>query len=59
MKAMVMDHDKTVAMFKQYARSGKDPDLKSWVEKTLPTLEQHQQMARTTLSNLGKSASKS
>ena len=54
-----MDHDKTVAMFKQYARSGKDPDLKSWVEKTLPTLEQHQQMARTTLSNLGKSASKS
>jgi putative membrane protein len=45
-KQMLQDHEKTVALFKAASRTS-DPDLSSWVEKTLPTIEQHEQMAAT------------
>lgn len=45
MKDMVKDHDKDVAMFEKEARGAKDPDVKAWAEKTLPTLKEHQAMA--------------
>lgn len=45
-KAQVADHRKTVALFEKRARSGQDEDLKQWAAKTLPTLQQHLQMAR-------------
>jgi putative membrane protein len=45
MEDMVKDHDKDVAMFENEARGAKDPDVKAWVEKTLPTLKEHQKMA--------------
>jgi hypothetical protein len=35
-------------MFKAYAKAGKDADLKTWAQNTLPTLEEHKQMAHTT-----------
>jgi putative membrane protein len=38
---MVRDHRKDVAEFKREADRAKDPDLKSWAQKTLPTLEDH------------------
>jgi putative membrane protein len=38
---MVTDHEKTVAMFKEEAASGQDPDVKAFASKTLPTLEDH------------------
>jgi putative membrane protein len=38
---MVRDHRKDVNEFKREADRAKDPDLKSWAQKTLPTLEDH------------------
>jgi putative membrane protein len=39
---MVDDHDKTIKMFEDEAKDGKDADAKAWAAKTLPTLKQHQ-----------------
>jgi putative membrane protein len=38
------DHGKDVKEFKQAAKTVKDPELKSWVERTLPTLEEHKKL---------------
>lgn len=38
---MLKDHKKTVDMFKKEANDAKDPDLKTWVTSTLPTLQAH------------------
>jgi putative membrane protein len=45
MDAMVKDHDKDVAAFEKHAKSTKDPDLKGFVQKTLPVLKDHKKMA--------------
>jgi putative membrane protein len=41
---MMQDHEKTVALFKGATKSS-DADLAQWAEKTLPTLEKHEQLA--------------
>lgn len=46
-KMMVEDHNKDVAAFQKEASSGKDPDAKAWAAKTLPTLQEHQSMAKS------------
>ncbi len=38
---MLKDHQKDVAAFRTESRSGKDPEVKAWAGKTLPTLEEH------------------
>lgn len=53
MKAMVKDHVKDVAKFKKASKEAKDPELKAWAEKTLPTLEQHLQRAREVAKKVG------
>jgi putative membrane protein len=45
-KQMMEDHEKTVAMFEAASKSS-DKDLAQWVTKTLPTIEQHEQLAST------------
>lgn len=42
---MLMDHRKAVALFAKESTSGKDPELKAFATKTLPTLKQHLDMA--------------
>jgi putative membrane protein len=40
------DHQQDVALFRKEASSGQDPALKEFAQKTLPTLQQHLQMAQ-------------
>lgn len=46
MQNMVKDHTKDVTEFKQEESMAKDPDVKSWVGKTLPTLQDHLKQAK-------------
>lgn len=46
MADMVEDHKKDVAEFQKEAASGKDPDVKAFASKTLPTLQEHLKMAQ-------------
>ena len=48
MDHMVSDHKKAVKDFQKEAKSAKDPDVKSFASSTLPTLEQHLQLAQQT-----------
>jgi putative membrane protein len=56
MSDMVADHRHDVAAFKREATSGKDPDLKAWATKTLPTLQDHLKMAQDTAAKVGAAA---
>jgi len=42
---LVRDDD-AVALFEAYAKSGDDPELKSWAAKTLPHLKEHLSIAK-------------
>ena len=43
---MLKDHQKDVAAFRTESKSGKDPEVKAWAGKTLPTLEEHLKMVQ-------------
>jgi putative membrane protein len=43
---MVKDHEKDVKEFEKASKGAKDPDLKAWAAKTLPTLQDHLKMAK-------------
>jgi putative membrane protein len=58
MSHMVDDHKHDVAEFKKEANSGRDSDIKGFASKTLPTLEQHLQLAQTTHDAVKKSGAK-
>ncbi len=55
---MVKDHEQDVAEFQKEAMDGKDPALKEFATKTLPTLESHlkqaREMQRTVQASSGK-----
>jgi len=57
MDAMVKDHTKDVSAFTKESQSGKDPEVKAFAEKTLPTLKNHLTMARDTDRAVLKTAS--
>jgi putative membrane protein len=42
----VSAHKDAVSLFERYAKGGDNPQLKDWAGKTLPTLQQHLQMAQ-------------
>src|SRR4051812_48534754 len=44
MSEMVRDHREDVAAFERESRTGKDPEVKAWAAKTLPTLQEHLRM---------------
>lgn len=43
---MVEDHEKDVKDFKDAAKDAKDPDLRGWAAKTVPTLDEHLNLAK-------------
>jgi putative membrane protein len=58
-KMMLSDHNKDVSEFEKESSKGADADLKAFASKTLPTLKEHQQMARTLPGNEGRGSSNS
>ena len=58
MRDMVSDHRKDVAEFRRESQSGKDPDVKAWAGKTLPTLEEHFKLAESTEKEVMSGSSK-
>ena len=58
MRAMLMDHRKDVNEFRTESKAGKDPDVKAWAGKTLPTLEAHLKQAQDANKAVGTSGKK-
>ena len=46
MDGMVDDHKKDVSEFQEASQNAKDPDVKQWATKTLPTLQAHLEKAQ-------------
>jgi len=46
MEGQLKAHEEAVKLFQHEADAGQDADLKSWANKTLPTLREHLQMAK-------------
>jgi putative membrane protein len=46
MNNMLEDHQKDVQEFTDKSQSAKDPDVKQWASKTLPTLQKHLEKAQ-------------
>jgi putative membrane protein len=57
-KTMVKDHEKDVAEFRREAKSGQDPEAKSYAEETLPKLKEHLQRIRSIADKSGATASR-
>jgi putative membrane protein len=55
-KMMLSDHNKDVSEFEKQSTRGTDPALKSFAAKTLPTLQEHLQLARALPGNEGMGA---
>lgn len=53
MTQMVQDHEKTVQLFEQEAKSGQDAEVKAWAAKQLPALREHLTQAKTVRDRLG------
>jgi putative membrane protein len=54
MDHMVKDHKQDVAEFRKQADSGKDPQIKAFAAKTLPTLQEHLKLAEATHAEVRK-----
>jgi len=54
MQAMVQDHEKDVAKFRQESKTSRDPDVKDFAARTLPTLEEHLSMAKDIAGQSGR-----
>jgi putative membrane protein len=58
MQYMLNDHRTDVNEFKKESAAGKDPDVKAWAAKTLPTLEEHLKLAQDANKAVGTSGVK-
>lgn len=51
-KAMVKDHEKTVALLQKEADKGKDAEAKAFAAQLLPTVQGHLEMAKTMMTGM-------
>ena len=51
---MINDHEAALALFAKYSLNAKDPDIKSFADKTQPALREHLKMARDLKAKLFK-----
>jgi putative membrane protein len=58
-KLMLSDHKKDVSEFEKQSTRGTDPDLKAFAASTLPTLQEHLQLAKALPGNEGSAGDKS
>jgi len=58
MSHMTSDHKKDTSLFRSTAKSAKDSDVKQFASTTLPTLEEHLQMAQSIAKSTKSSANK-
>jgi putative membrane protein len=58
MKNMVKDHKMDIADFQKESNSGRNEGVKMFASSTLPTLQQHLQLAQSVDSKIGASASR-
>jgi putative membrane protein len=49
----IKDHEKDIDRYQKALRDTKDADLRAWIEKNLPVLQQHLQMARNVGATVG------
>jgi putative membrane protein len=54
MAHMVTSHEQAVGRYKRESQNGKDPDVKAFAERTLPTVEEHLKMAREVSAKIAK-----
>jgi putative membrane protein len=47
LKGQVRDHQDMLSLLQKEAKSGKDPDLKSFAQETIPTVQKHLDMAQS------------
>ena len=57
-KRMLSDHEKDVKAFERQSTRGGDPELRAFATRTLPTLQEHLQMARALPGNEGRGGSR-
>jgi putative membrane protein len=53
METMINDHKEDVEKFQRETEKGKDPDIKTFAGKQLPTLKKHLELARATGQQVG------
>ena len=58
-KMMLSDHKKDVSEFEKQSTRGTDPDLKAFATQTLPTLQEHLQLAKALPGNEGSAGGNS
>ena len=58
MRAMIDDHQEDVSEFRQESQNAKDPDIRQFAAKTLPTLQEHLRMAKDAAAQVGVMPSK-
>jgi putative membrane protein len=53
MNQMVADHNQDVSLFERQSQRGDDRDLRDWVAKTLPNIQEHLRLANSITGHLG------
>lgn len=52
MEQMIADHQKAINLFESEVKTGKNEQVRTWAERTLPTLKHHLEHAREIRNNL-------